>query len=45
MEEQINCKWLNKTFGEKCWICNGQLKKVNKEICRECKDRLKERKL
>lgn len=28
MEEQINCKWLNKTYGEKYWICNGQLRKA-----------------
>lgn len=34
MEEDINCKWLNKEYGKGYYICNGLLKPVNEEICK-----------
>lgn len=41
MSKDIKCKWLNKSFGEKYWICDGLLKVTNIEICKKCKERLK----
>ncbi len=40
MKEDIKCEWLNKSFGENCWICDGMLKTTNEEICKECDERL-----
>lgn len=39
MEEEINCMWLNKECGKGYWICNGFLKPVNEEICKNCEER------
>lgn len=34
-----NCKWLNKTFGDGYWICNGLLKPTSAEICETCTEK------
>lgn len=34
----FDCMWLNKSFGDGHWICDGLLKPVNREICRKCKE-------
>ena len=39
MEEEKECRWLNKSFGDNYWICDGLLKPVNEEICKECEER------
>ena len=31
-----DCKWLNKTFGDGYWVCNGMLKPTSKGICEQC---------
>lgn len=41
--EKIECKWLNKNFGDGYWICDGFLKATNKEICKDCPEKKKER--
>lgn len=38
-KEEIDCKWLNKNFGEGYYICDGLLKAVTKEDCENCKER------
>ena len=40
-EEDINCMWLNTEYGKGYWICNGFLKPVNEEICKNCEERKK----
>lgn len=35
---EIECKWLNKTYGDGYWICNGLLKPTNEDICKICKE-------
>ena len=39
-KEEINCKWLNKNFGEDYYICNGFLRTVTKEDCKNCEERI-----
>ena len=39
-QEQINCKWLNKNFGKGFYICDGLLKPVTEEDCKNCKERI-----
>ena len=36
---KIECRWLNKNYGDGYWICNGFLKPTNREICRNCPER------
>ena len=38
-DEEINCIWLNKSYGEGLYLCNGFLKPVNDEICKNCEER------
>ena len=39
-KEEINCIWLNKSFGEGYYICDGLLKAITKEDCKNCKERV-----
>ena len=43
MNKKINCKWLNTQFGNEYWICNGLLKKIDKEICEKCEHNSEEK--
>lgn len=43
--EKIECKWLNKNYGDGYWICDGFLKATNKEICKDCPERKKQKSL
>ena len=36
MKRKIKCMWLNKSFGDDYWICDGLLKPTNRKICEEC---------
>lgn len=35
-----DCKWLNKSFGDDYWICNGLLKATSEEICNTCTEKV-----
>lgn len=37
--EKIECKWLNKNYGDGYWICDGFLKRTNEQICKDCPER------
>lgn len=39
-KEEIDCKWLNKTFGKGYYICSGLLKAVTEEDCKNCEERI-----
>ena len=38
-DKEISCMWLNTEFGKGYYICNGLLKAVTEEDCKNCKDR------
>lgn len=44
MKNKIKCMWLNKSFGDGYWVCNGKLHPTNPEICMKCKEEESENK-